>query len=69
MPNKAAVAFSATVAAALALGGCGGGTAETRTVNRMVTKEQELQDLQRALQFGAISQAEYEQERRKALTR
>jgi hypothetical protein len=55
---------SAIVVAALGLAACGS-SAESTVTNRMVPPEQELRDLQRALQAGAISPAEYDQQRRK----
>jgi hypothetical protein len=48
----------------LAVSGCGGGS-DTVVVNRLVTPEQEAQDLKRALDFGAINQSEYDREIRK----
>jgi len=54
----------AVVIAALGLAACGG-SSETSVNNRMVTPDQELRDLQRALQAGAITPAEYDQQRRK----
>lgn len=50
---------AALLAFELILGGCGGSHIEV--TNRLVTPEQDRQDLQRALAAGAISQAEYEQ--------
>ena len=53
--------------------GCGGGgsKSETKTESRMTvettTKGQRLHDLKKALDAGAISQQEYEKERKKIL--
>jgi hypothetical protein len=58
---------TAVVAAALALAACGSSSQATVT-NRMVTPDQELRDLQRALDAGAITPAEYQQQRQKILT-
>ncbi|HTP82233.1 MAG TPA: SHOCT domain-containing protein [Alphaproteobacteria bacterium] len=58
----------AVVLAALGLTACGS-SSETTVTNRMVPPDQELRDLQRALQAGAISPAEYDQQRRKFLGR
>ncbi|HTY70284.1 MAG TPA: SHOCT domain-containing protein [Alphaproteobacteria bacterium] len=59
----------ALAAVALGLTGCGSDGDEpqstVRITNPMVTPDQELRDLQRALQAGAISPAEYDQQRRK----
>lgn len=53
--------------ATVALAGCGSDTHHTVVTNRMVTQDQELQDLQRALNAGAISPTEYDQQRHKVL--
>jgi hypothetical protein len=50
------------VAAAL-LAGCG--ETKTSVTNRVVSPEQESRDLQRALDAGAISPAEFQQQQRK----
>lgn len=51
----------------LALGGCGGDTYVQGTTT--VSKGQELTDLQRALNEGAITQAEYDGLRAKLMRR
>ena len=57
----------AVVATALALAACGS-SSEATVTNRMVPQDQELQDLKRALDAGAITPAEYQQQRQKILT-
>ena len=57
---------SAVVLAVLGLAACGG-SSEATVNNRMVTQGQELQDLQRALDAGAITPTEYQQQRQKIL--
>ena len=47
--------------------GCGGGGAEV--VNTNVSKGQELSDLKKALDTGAINQQEYEKLRKQVLER
>ena len=58
----------AALAGALLLvaSGCSS-SSEVKIVNRLVPKDQELSDLKRALDAGALSPAEYEQQRRKVL--
>lgn len=51
----------------LATAACGGSTDRTTVENRMVTQEQELKDLRRALDVGAISEEEYQDQRAKLL--
>src|SRR5262245_54864373 len=51
----------------LALGGCGGGGSETQIQNTTVSKGQALIDIKKALDSGAISQAEYDRERKRIL--
>jgi uncharacterized membrane protein len=54
-------------AATLALSGCGGGGAEVRADSN--TTGQELLDLKKAYEAGAISEDEYEEQREKILDR
>lgn len=56
------------IALVLTLAGCGS-SSHTTVTNRLVSKEQELTDLQRAFEYGALSRDEYERERRKAQSR
>jgi hypothetical protein len=53
------------------LAACGGGGAESETQLDVTTttKGQELQDLQAALNSGAITQEQYETEKKKILDR
>ena len=51
----------------LTLSGCWGGGAKNVYVNRTTTVGQELSDLQQAYQKGAITEDEYNTERRKLL--
>lgn len=53
------------------LAACGGGGAKTQTQMDVTTttKGQELQDLQAALNSGAVTQEEYESEKKKILAR
>lgn len=53
--------------AAVALAGCSSGK-HTVVTNRLVTPDQELHDLQRALDAGAITPAEYDQQRQKVIS-
>lgn len=51
----------------LAVSACGGGSSQTTTTNRLTTQEQEMKDMRRALDVGAISEEEYEEQREKIL--
>jgi len=64
------ILHAALAAAVLALAGCGGGGADanSQTNVKTTTKGQELQDLQKALESGAINQEEYEREKKKILS-
>jgi hypothetical protein len=46
---------------------CGGGGAEVRSEVSTTTTGQQLMDLKKALDSGAMTQKEYEQERKKIL--
>lgn len=48
---------------------CGGGGAKAQTDIRTTTTGQELTDLKKALDTGAITQEEYEAQRKKILER
>jgi hypothetical protein len=54
-------------ALALMLAACGGGGSESSVHNTTVSKGQQLIDLKRALDSGAISQSDYNTERAKIL--
>ena len=67
---KRIVRLAAAVAAAAALCACGGGDQRvTVSGTTSVSKGQELIDLQRALQEGVITQAEYNTLRERILRR
>jgi hypothetical protein len=57
IPTRAALG-AAAIAVAVALGGCGGASVEQ--YSSTVSKGQELTDLKRALDEGAINQQEYD---------
>lgn len=61
--------FSILLLAPLVLTACGGGgsRSETTVQNIAVTKGQQLLDLKKALDAGAISQSEYQRQRDKVL--
>ena len=60
-----------TVCALLLLGAvaCGGGGAELKSEVSTTTTGQQLMDLKKALDSGAMTQKEYDQERKKILER
>ncbi|MGE0095239.1 MAG: SHOCT domain-containing protein [Alphaproteobacteria bacterium] len=63
------VRFSSFIAAGvlvLLVAACGGSD-KTVVVNRLVSQQQSLTDLKRALDAGAINQTEYDQQVQKAL--
>lgn len=62
-------AILALMGVTLALAGCGGGGAssETQVQNTTVSKGQALIDLKKALDQGAISQSEYDKQRKAIL--
>ncbi len=51
----------------ISLGACGGGGAEVKSEVTTTTVGQQLIDLKKALDAGAINQQEYEQQRKKIL--
>jgi hypothetical protein len=53
----------------ITLAGCGGGGAELRSEVINVSTGQQLMDLKRALESGAMTKYEYEQEREKILNK
>lgn len=53
----------------LGVAACGGGGAEIKSEVSTTTTGQQLMDLKKALDEGAITQKEYEQERKKILNR
>jgi hypothetical protein len=59
------VAFAAGLA--LGLSACGGGGAKLQSEVTTTTTGQQLLDLQKAYEAGAISKEEYERERKKIL--
>jgi hypothetical protein len=60
-------AWIAAVVAALGLGACGGGGAEVKSEITTTTKGQQLLDLQKAYEAGAMTKDEYERERKRIL--
>lgn len=56
------------LAVALALTACGGGGADVKSEISTTTKGQQLLDLKKAYEAGALSQQEYERERKKLLS-
>lgn len=67
-----ATCIAAVLASLFALGGClslGGGDTTVVQGSTTVSKGQELTDLQRALNEGAINQREYDDLRKKILSR
>lgn len=60
--------FSGLLAAlVLGLAGCSGGGADVKSEINTTTKGQQLLDLKKALDAGAINQQEYERERQRIL--
>jgi hypothetical protein len=53
----------------LGLAGCGGGGAEMNSQISTTTTGQQLLDLKKALDAGAITQEEYDKERKKILNK
>jgi hypothetical protein len=66
---RTSVAAALVAAAVLALTGCGGDTYVKVQGTTTVSKGQELTDLQRALNEGAITQSEYDSLRERVLRR
>ncbi len=69
MSTTAWIIAIAAFAALLPLAGCGGGGAEMQSDIRTTTVSQELNDLKKAYDSGAISQQEYEKQRQIILNR
>ena len=67
--RKTLIAFIAAIGLGLPLAACSGGGAEVKSEVKTTTTGQELTDLKKALDSGAITQEEYERERKKILSR
>ena len=61
------LATAAIISVTLALGGCGGGSTKTEVTNQSTTTGQQLLDLKKAYDAGALSEKEYEKQREKIL--
>ncbi len=57
------LAIGTLLLAPLALGGCGGGRSDNTIQNVSVTRGQQLLDLKKSLDAGAVSQDDYERQR------
>jgi hypothetical protein len=55
------------IVAGVMMAGCGGGGADVHSTVNSVSTGQQLMDLKRALDAGAMTKSEYEQEREKIL--
>jgi hypothetical protein len=66
MANRALLS-GVLAALVLGLAGCGGGDQEVRSEITTTTKGQQLMDLKKALDSGALNQEEYERERQRIL--
>jgi hypothetical protein len=66
---KILIAISVVTMTLFGLAGCGGGGAKSRTdvTNTTVSKGQQLIDLKKALDSGAISKSDYERQRKRIL--
>ena len=64
-----ALAAATLTALTLALGGCGGGGAKTEVTAETTTTGQQLMDLKKAYEAGAMTEKEYESERKKVLNK
>lgn len=64
---KRAAIMAALLASAVSLGGCFGGDTEVQQTT--VSKGQELTDLKKALDSGAINEKEYERLRKEIMNR
>lgn len=62
-----ALATAAIISVTLALGGCGGGSTKTEVTAETTTSGQQLLDLKKAYEAGAMTEKEYESERKKVL--
>jgi hypothetical protein len=69
MMLQRALLTTLVIAAAATLTACGGGGAEVRSEVTTVSQGQELIDLKKALDSGAITKDEYDRLRQKALQR
>lgn len=66
MMNRALLS-GLSAALIMGLAGCGGGSTEVKSEITTTTKGQQLIDLKKALDAGAINQDEYERERQRIL--
>lgn len=68
-PARGLVACAVCGILAVGVAACGGGGAEVRSEVTTTTVGQQLIDLKKALDSGAMTQQEYEQQRKKILER
>jgi outer membrane murein-binding lipoprotein Lpp len=66
---KRMLAGAVMLGVTLSIAGCGGGGSEQAVARQTVSQGQELQDLQRALEAGAINEKEYEKLKKIVLKR
>jgi hypothetical protein len=71
MKKRGIIPVMVAMVLATTVSGCAGGGAKTQTQTdiRTTTKGQELLDLQKAYEAGAISQKEYERQKKQILER
>ncbi|BEQ13963.1 SHOCT domain-containing protein [Desulfoferula mesophila] len=61
--------FVAMFGLSIALAGCGGADVQTQNTTTTVSEGQQLIDLQKAYEAGAITKEQYEQQKAKVLNR
>jgi hypothetical protein len=65
--TRSALLSALLAVSVLGLAGCGGGDTEVKSEITTTTKGQQLIDLKKALDAGAMNQEEYERERQRIL--